>query len=267
MSILDKFEATCSHLPPRAPHLSRPTIWHWDVRPDNLFAKDGRITDIIDWQDTWIGPFFLQARRPRLVDHHGEVILHLPDHYKTIEDPEEKASVADHVEKSILLWCYERETKLRHKELHAIFTLPQAQKRKDTVAFTSELADGEVAPSRACLIELKRCVLSPLYSSTFSLTSSSDWNQLDTGIECPIQFSAEELAAHSEDSGAWNQTAEFWSSLDGFVSRDGWTSLENYEKAKAFVEELREEGLKQLSGQELAEFEASSRWVVGKDRV
>jgi hypothetical protein len=101
----------------------------------------------------------------------------------------------------------------------------------------------------------------------FSLTSSSDWNQLDTDIECPIQFSAEELAAHSEESGAWNETTEFWSSLDGLVSRDGWTSLENFEKAKAFFEELREEGLKQLSGQELAEFEASSRWVVGKDRV
>jgi hypothetical protein len=35
--------------------------------------------------------------------------------------------------------------------------------------------------------------------------------------------------------------------LDGFVSRDGWTSLENYEKAKAMFEELGEEGPKQFS--------------------
>jgi hypothetical protein len=55
--------------------------------------------------------------------------------------------------------------------------------------------------------------------------------------------------------------------LDGFVGRDGWTSLENYERAKAVFEELREEGLKQFSGQELADFEEQSRWVVGKDRV
>jgi hypothetical protein len=162
LSTLEKFESICSNLPPKASSFSRPTIWHWDIRPDNLFAEDGHITSIIDWQDTWIGPFFLQARRPRLVDHHGEVILHLPDHYKTIEDPEEKASVADHVEKSILLWCYERATKLRHEELHAFFTLPQSQKRKDTVAFASELADGEVTPLRGCLIELKRYVLSSI---------------------------------------------------------------------------------------------------------
>jgi hypothetical protein len=63
------------------------------------------------------------------------------------------------VEKSILLWCYERATKLRHEELHAFFTLPQSQKRKDTVAFASELADGEITPMRGCLIELKRYVL------------------------------------------------------------------------------------------------------------
>jgi len=94
-------------------------------------------------------------------------------------------------------------------------------------------------------------------------TVPSDWDQLDTGIDCPIQFSAEEIAAHDEKAEAWNKIANFWSALDGFVSRDGWTSLENYERAKAFFEELRNEGLKQLSGEELAD--SQSRWVVGKD--
>ena len=49
------------------------------------------------------------------------------------------------------------------------------------------------------------------------------------------------------------------------MNRDGWTSPGNYERAKAIFEELREEGMKQLSGAELADFEAQSRWVVGKD--
>ena len=173
LSTLDKFEAICSHLTPRAPQLSRPTIWHWDIRPDNLFVDNGHITDMIDWQDAWIGPFFLNARRPRLVDHQGEIALTLLDHYETIEDPDEKARVADHVEKSILLWCYERKTKVRHAELHALFHLPQAQKRKDTVASASELSDGEVTPLRGCLVELKRYVL------TFSLSSPLDDSSAD----------------------------------------------------------------------------------------
>jgi hypothetical protein len=165
LSTLDKFEAICSHLTPRTPQFSRPTILHWDIRPDNLFVDNSHITDIIDWQDAWIAPFFLQARRPRLVEHHGEMTLTLPDHYEPIEDADEKARVADHVEKSILLWCYERKNKVRHAELHALFHLPQAQKRKDTVAFAAELSDGEVTPLRGCLVELKRCVLTfPLFS-------------------------------------------------------------------------------------------------------
>jgi hypothetical protein len=35
--------------------------------------------------------------------------------------------------------------------------------------------------------------------------------------------------------------------------------------AKVMFEELREEVVKQFSGQELADFEEQSRWVVGND--
>lgn len=43
--------------------------------------------------------------------------------------------------------------------------------------------------------------------------------------------------------------------MHGFISRGGWTSHENYDRAKAMLEEFREEGLKLMSGEELAEFE------------
>lgn len=74
-------------------------------------------------------------------------------------------------------------------------------------------------------------------------------------LRSPIQFSAEELAAHKKESKFWNQKAEFWDALHGFVSRGGWTSHENYDRAKAMLEGFREEGLKLMSGEELAEFE------------
>jgi hypothetical protein len=72
LSLLDRFEAICSHLPPKPPRFSRPTIWHWDIQPENIFVKNSRVADIINWQGAWIGPLFLQARRPTLVrQHHG----------------------------------------------------------------------------------------------------------------------------------------------------------------------------------------------------
>jgi aminoglycoside phosphotransferase (APT) family kinase protein len=44
--------------------LSRPTLWHWDIHASNIFVDNNRVTSLIDWQDTWIGPLFLQARQP-----------------------------------------------------------------------------------------------------------------------------------------------------------------------------------------------------------
>lgn len=159
LSLLDRFEAICSHLLPKLPRFNRPTIWHLDLRSANLFVKNSRITDIIEWQEARIGPFFLQARRPKLVKHHDKMVLELPDHYENIEDPAEKSSIADQVEKSILLWCYERETELRHAELHALFVLPQARRRNNTVRFASESsADDDIMPLRDFLIDLTRYV-------------------------------------------------------------------------------------------------------------
>lgn len=87
------------------------------------------------------------------------------------------------------------------------------------------------------------------------------WHELGTGLECPIQFSPGELRNHEEDAKSWNENADFWSSLDGSVSRDGWTSFENYQDALLFWQELIDQGLRRLSGADLDEFELQSRWA------
>lgn len=49
----------------------RSTLWHWDIHAPNMFVHKDCITSLIDWQDTWAGPLFLQARSPQLVDYNG----------------------------------------------------------------------------------------------------------------------------------------------------------------------------------------------------
>jgi hypothetical protein len=156
LSVLAKFEAISSNLLPREDNLNRPTLWHWDIRPPNLFVENGRISSIIDWQDVWIGPFSLQARRLRLVDHDGEMLLRRPDNYEEITDADEKARITDRVERSIILWCYENGTKKENSELHRPFNLSQIEKRKQTVKFASELSHGDIVSLRGCLIDLSR---------------------------------------------------------------------------------------------------------------
>lgn len=104
LSLLDKFDAVNSYLPPSDPTLNKATLSHWDLRAPNIFLEDGRISALIDWQDAWVGPLFMQERRPQLIEYHGEMILRLPDYYESMEDKTAKAKLRDRVEKSIMLW-------------------------------------------------------------------------------------------------------------------------------------------------------------------
>ncbi len=90
------------------------------------------------------------------------------------------------------------------------------------------------------------------------------WDELGFNTPCPIHFTEEELQAHYRDGEGWNERADFWDSLAGFVSRDGWTSNETYDQALEMFAELREEGLKNLTGKERVDFEAQTRWAERK---
>jgi len=72
------------------------------------------------------------------------------------------------------------------------------------------------------------------------------------------------IKAHLVDGEGWNEAADFWDSLQGFVHRDGWTSNENYEEALEMFAQFREQGLQCLSGKKQAEFEQATRWAVKK---
>ncbi|RMZ15130.1 hypothetical protein D0860_01771 [Hortaea werneckii] len=244
LSLLHQFEAISAYLPPSQQSLDRGTLSHWDLRAPNLFAKDGRITSLIDWQDAWVAPLFMQERRPRLLEYNGKMMLRLPDYFETMKDQAEKAELQAQVEKSILSWYYHRVVRERLPALQELFDLPLARMRRETVLFASDIWRGETIPLRECLYQLQRQL-----------------DKLNTNIACPIHFSNQEIEAHEEASSDWNVRAKFWDCLSGFVSQDGYTSLEDYEEARKLFKELREEGLQSLSGKELAEFEDQSKWV------
>ncbi|KAH9220296.1 kinase-like domain-containing protein [Leptodontidium sp. 2 PMI_412] len=186
ISLYKMFFRIIPYLLPPKKKLSGSTLWHWDIHSANLFVEGNRITSLIDWQDIWAGPLFLQFRHPKVVDYNGKVLLKLPENYETLEG-DEKARTRRQVEK--------------------------------------------------------------------------DWDELGFDIPCPIHFTEEELQAHYKDGEGWNERADFWDSLAGFVSRDGWTSNATYDQALEMFAELREEGLKTFTGKERADFEAQTRWA------
>jgi hypothetical protein len=68
------------------------------------------------------------------------------------------------------------------------------------------------------------------------------------------------------DGEGWNEEADFWDSIEGLVSRDGWTSNKSYKEALEMFSKLREEGLKQMTGEEREHFEKRTRWATKSPR-
>jgi hypothetical protein len=64
-----------------------------------------------------------------------------------------------------------------------------------------------------------------------NIGNGSHWNEINTDVPCPISFTDEELESHLQDGEGWNERAEFWDSLEGFVRKDGWTANEDYDRA------------------------------------
>lgn len=141
--------------------LIRSALWHWDMHASNIFVEKDRVSAIIDWQDAWAGPLFVQARHPALVDYDGEVILRLPEHYEGTKDADEKARVRSQVERSIVLHAYESDTRKTNPILHEVYHLPLGRNRKDTINFSGNTWDGDIIPFRQCLIRVARYVRLP----------------------------------------------------------------------------------------------------------
>ena len=158
ISLYQLFLRTTAHILPKDKRLSRPTLWHWDLHSANLFVEGNRITSLIDWQDTWAGPLFLQFRHPKLVDFNGELLLKLPENYESLEEGDAKARIRTQVEKSIVLYTYETETNRRNLLLSEILRIPLGRIRRETVQFAANTWDGDILPFRQCLIRLERFV-------------------------------------------------------------------------------------------------------------
>lgn len=90
------------------------------------------------------------------------------------------------------------------------------------------------------------------------------WDEICPGQPCPFAFTQHERDAHIRDGEGYNETADFWASISGFVKRDGYVLNEDYDKAMEMFATLRESGLETLEGEERKQFEKATRWAKTK---
>jgi hypothetical protein len=245
ISLYRKLLNAADHLLPTEEDFVKSTLWHWDLHASNIFVTDNKVTSIIDWQDCWAGPLVLHSRRPRLLDYQGELMLHLPPHYKSLEEGEEKREIRSNVENSILLFTYESTVQRENPVLGRIFQLLHVPKIRETIRFATNTWELGLVPFRESLLHLRK-----------------NWDQIYPGQECPYTFTEDELSVHAKEGVRWKENGEFWSSISDLVTRDGFVAVEYYDKALNMFATLREEGLQMFEGDERANFEQETRWAM-----
>lgn len=87
------------------------------------------------------------------------------------------------------------------------------------------------------------------------------WQELGIQGECPYHFTQDELHSHSADAEGWNEVQDFFNSIEGLVKRDGWTYPDTFDSAFNFFSELRERGLKNMTGEEKRAFDRQTSWA------
>ncbi|EER39391.1 phosphotransferase enzyme family protein [Histoplasma capsulatum H143] len=219
--LLQRYLASISSLLPNDPDLLRSVLWHPDLHDGNIFIHEGKISSIIDWQSVWTGPLMLQARTPQLINYNVDIMLKLPENFKELDNGE-KRRIRDQVSKSIQLYIYEHGTGRRNPLLNKARRQPFGKTLAQLADFAGNSWDDDILPFRDCLISLER-----------------NWFELGTTNPCPFHFSEDEIRQHHEDGEGFNETQDFWDSVEEVVgllppriSIQQWTTFPNYGKKK-----------------------------------
>ncbi|KAL6233114.1 hypothetical protein BDW75DRAFT_232219 [Aspergillus navahoensis] len=213
------------------------------LHPGNLFISNGRISCMLDWQGIWAAPLLLRARHPRLVDYQGDIILKPPANFNNL-DAEEKKIIREKMSKSIVIYLYGKQIAKEVPLLNRVLHLCHGRSRCDPIQFVGNTWDDDILPLRESLIQLERY-----------------WRELGFDFPCPIHFTEEELRTHVEESEGWNDVQEFWNSVANIVTREGWTPNHLYNDAVTLFAELRDTGLKTMTGKEREDFKKQTQWV------
>lgn len=155
LSLLQKYLQVAPYLLPTDLNIVASTIWHTDLHSGNLFVNKGHITAVIDWQGAWAGPLVLQGRHPRLVDHHGDIILKPPVNFKDLE-PNEKGQLRKQIASSIVLYLYEQQTAKVNPSLDGVLRLKLGRVRCEPISFVGDTWHDDILPLRESLINVER---------------------------------------------------------------------------------------------------------------
>ena len=83
--------AVIPYITPKDPELVSSRLWHPGFHAGNVYIDDqARISSIIDWQGAWTSALFIGAHSPLLLDYGIDMLMKLPEGFKSLNDATRK---------------------------------------------------------------------------------------------------------------------------------------------------------------------------------
>ncbi|KAJ2915680.1 hypothetical protein MD484_g4713, partial [Candolleomyces efflorescens] len=233
---LEQFLSITPSLVPRDPALSRFSIRHPDLRPDNILVSRSpgsgcKIVGLSDWKHASILPMFLLAGVPRALHVFGDIIPEpmappsLPDDFDKLSEPQQAREKRLYI-LALVHYHYVTNTKEYNQPHFAALTDPLHALRRRLFQYGGAPWEGESADLKMALIE-----------------ASKRWDEFTAGrVACPLEFDADDLhdmAALGKDLDSETRGFEMIQSMGG-VGEEGWVPFEDYNFSASFLKEIKQ---------------------------
>jgi hypothetical protein len=194
---------------------SQPVMWHTDLHMGNIFVSEDdpeKVTGFIDWQNTSINPFFLQARWPVFLSppqdyREGQIMPSLPKDFEQMDDEEKEIALYN---KAKATWskAYEVANYLNDRKSWRAMQVPAPL--KELFRRCGETWDEGIVPLRATLIEIFL-------------------NQRDIGFargDLSLSFTQEQIASHEREFRDYDEWHEMRKLVKDLLDTDdeGWVA-------------------------------------------
>lgn len=238
---LDKYLQIAPYLIPSSNDtLTRPTIRHLDLQPNNVFiSKDLNITGLIDWQHCAINPLFLQCGIPNSLQNYGDSISEsltlpeLPQDFDELSEDEQFEQVML-LRRRQLHYFYVAATEELNPAHYTALTQEFSVLRRKLFEHSSEPWEGDNVTLKADLLDLTK--------TWSSIATSSSGQAIPS---CPIEFSEDEvsecLRLHTAQVEADEQLQACRDVIG--IGPEGWVPLEQFDEIKQREAQLKADAL------------------------
>ena len=244
MSSLKDYLKLAPYILPDDQTLSRPTIRHPDLSPNNIFVSHtGEITSIIDWQHATVMPLFLQSKMPKHFENYGDEDSEkyrrpeLPKNFETLT-AKEKEIESDRYRRRQLHYIYLGATRCYNYSHWRGLAFDKFALRNQLYEAAGSPWEGDNTTLRARLMR-----------------TTAAWSALASGKsieQCPVSYAEEDVKQCMDLEAKEKKVDDAMVIMRKFFgcTADGHVSHEDYEDAKAKIAMLKKTAMEDADTEE-----------------